>query len=185
MQILIYGHIYLLILSFLAINFEIFNIDFGTHKDGSNWRIINDGVMGGVSVGEARLDENSLLFVGQLSFDNNGGFASLRSNRLNLDLRDAKFIEIKYCLEGINFAFMFEQFARFWEPYYSYPLETTNGEWVTKKVPVQNLKETRMSQYTGKTFDQNNTRSFFRIGFISDDKKEERFELEIDYISIY
>ena len=176
---------YLLILTILTIHIDVLNIDFGAQKDGRDWRIINDGVMGGISVGEAGLDDNSMLFVGQLSFENNGGFASLRSNRINLRLENAEFIEIRYRLKGINFSFMFEQYARFWQPYYSYPLETTDGEWITKKIPVQSLMETRMSEYTGLTFNRHKARSFHRIGFISNDKKEKRFELEIDYISIY
>ena len=124
---------YLLILTILTINIDVLNIDFGAQKDGRDWRIINDGVMGGISIGEAGLDDNSMLFVGQLSFENNGGFASLRSNRINLRLENAEFIEIRYRLKGINFSFMFEQYARFWQPYYSYPLETTDGEWITKR----------------------------------------------------
>ncbi len=169
----------------LLVSNPIFLLNFGAEKDGRNWRIINDGVMGGISIGQAGLDENSLLFVGQLSFENNGGFASLRSNRMDLDLSEAEFIEIKYRLTGINFSFMFEQYARFWQPYYSYPLIATEGEWVTKIISVESLQETRMSDFTGRAFDKKNSRPFFRIGFISDDKKEERFELEIDYISIY
>ncbi|MGB0347251.1 MAG: CIA30 family protein [Balneolaceae bacterium] len=176
---------YLVLITIFVFKSGVLNIDFGAEKDGRNWRIINDGVMGGISIGQAGLDENSLLFVGQLSFENNGGFASLRSNRMNLDLSDAEFIEIKYRLDGIKFSFMFEQYSRFWQPYYSYPLQITEGEWVTKIIPVESLQETRMSEYTGRSFDKENARSFFRIGFISDDKKDERFELEIDYISIY
>jgi monofunctional biosynthetic peptidoglycan transglycosylase len=176
---------YLILITILAFNSSVLSIDFGAEKDGRNWQIINDRVMGGISTGQAGLDDNSLLFVGRLSFENNGGFASLRSNRMRLDLSNANFVEIKYRLNGINFAFMFEQYARFWQPYYSYPLPTTDGEWVTKIIPVESLLETRMSDYTGQYFDKDSSRPFFRIGFISDDKKEERFELEIDYISIY
>lgn len=176
---------YLILITLLTINTGILNIDFGAEKDGQNWRIINDGVMGGLSLGQAGLDENSLLFIGKLSFENNGGFASLRSNRMRLDLKEAAFIEIKYRLDGIKFSFMFEQSARFWQPYYSYPLEMTEGEWVTKIIPVQSLQETRMSNFTGKTFNKDESRPFFRIGFISDDKELEQFELEVDYITIY
>ena len=172
-------------ITMLIVSNQILSIDFGSDKDGRNWAIINDGVMGGISIGEAKLNENSLLFVGQLSFENNGGFASLRSNRMNLNLKDAEYIEIKYRLEGIHFALMLEQHSRFWHPYFSYPLEITDGKWLTKKILVEELKETRMSEYTGRTYNQENARSFFRIGFISDDKKEVRFKLEIDYITIH
>lgn len=176
---------YLVLITLFLVNTSVLSIDFGAEKDGRNWQIINDGVMGGLSLGQAGLDENSLLFVGRLSFENNGGFASLRSNRMRLDLSEAEFVEIRYRLDGIKFSFMFEQFGRFWQPYYSYPLEKTDGEWVTKIIPVESLMETRMSEYTGTYYSKDSSRPFFRIGFISDEKKLDRFELEIDYISIF
>jgi|APFre7841882724_1041349.scaffolds.fasta_scaffold11435_2 monofunctional biosynthetic peptidoglycan transglycosylase len=43
------------------------------------WTAVNDAVMGGESEGRvARADDGTLLFAGQLSFANNGGFASAR-----------------------------------------------------------------------------------------------------------
>lgn len=42
------------------------------------WRAINDGVMGGVSLGEIVAIDNGLRFQGALSLENNGGFASVR-----------------------------------------------------------------------------------------------------------
>ncbi len=176
---------YLILITLLTFNSAILDIDFGIEKDGRNWLVVNDGVMGGLSLGRAGLDENSLLFVGEISFDNNGGFASVRSNRMRLDLKDAEFIELRYRLTGLNFALRFEEYSRFWQPYYSYPLEVTNGEWVTMKIPVNELRETRLSNYTGKLFDKEKSRPFFRLGLMSNDKKEERFELELDYIKIY
>lgn len=42
------------------------------------WQIINDGVMGGVSRSEVLPAGQGMLFRGQLSLENNGGFASIR-----------------------------------------------------------------------------------------------------------
>jgi monofunctional biosynthetic peptidoglycan transglycosylase len=42
------------------------------------WRAINDGVMGGVSVGRMVAADKGLRFEGDLSLENNGGFASVR-----------------------------------------------------------------------------------------------------------
>jgi len=42
------------------------------------WHVINDRVMGGVSRSEVRTHQPSLLFRGELSLENNGGFASAR-----------------------------------------------------------------------------------------------------------
>lgn len=163
----------------------ILNYDFGSSKSGSNWLVINDGVMGGRSVGNAYLSDNRIHFEGAISFANNGGFASLRSNRLQLDLSDAKAIEIRYRLEGLDFAMMFEQYNQFYRPYFSYPLDKTDGQWVTKIISVEQLYQTRMGDYTGKTFDKKKSKPFRRLGFISKEKKESSFTLEIDYISIY
>jgi NAD(P)-dependent dehydrogenase (short-subunit alcohol dehydrogenase family) len=41
------------------------------------WRITNDGVMGGLSRSAVRVDDGVLVFEGELSRENNGGFASV------------------------------------------------------------------------------------------------------------
>jgi NADH dehydrogenase [ubiquinone] 1 alpha subcomplex assembly factor 1 len=50
-------------------------------EQGAQWNVVNDGVMGGLSQSRAfRVnDENSIRFEGNLSLENNGGFASIRS----------------------------------------------------------------------------------------------------------
>jgi hypothetical protein len=42
----------------------------------ANWRITNDGVMGGKSQGKIILNQDSVLFTGEVSRENNGGFTS-------------------------------------------------------------------------------------------------------------
>ena len=44
-----------------------------------NWSIVNDDVMGGISTSYLSVsDEKKLIFNGNLSLENNGGFASSR-----------------------------------------------------------------------------------------------------------
>ena len=44
-----------------------------------NWNIVNDDVMGGISKSFLSInDENNLIFSGNVSLKNNGGFASTR-----------------------------------------------------------------------------------------------------------
>lgn len=53
--------------------------DFSLSESIASWQPINDGVMGGVSVGELRFDPAGYaLFEGKVSFERNGGFASVR-----------------------------------------------------------------------------------------------------------
>jgi NADH dehydrogenase [ubiquinone] 1 alpha subcomplex assembly factor 1 len=42
------------------------------------WRIVNDGVMGGASTSRVSREGGALRFAGNISLDNNGGFASMR-----------------------------------------------------------------------------------------------------------
>jgi monofunctional biosynthetic peptidoglycan transglycosylase len=47
-------------------------------SDAAAWRIVNDGVMGGVSSSTASRAGDALRFAGEISLANNGGFASMR-----------------------------------------------------------------------------------------------------------
>ena len=61
----------------------------------NNWNIVNDDVMGGVSTSNLSLNqENSLIFNGYLSLDNNGGFASSRLNLYRETLNGIKSLKI-------------------------------------------------------------------------------------------
>ena len=69
-----------------------------TGENPSNpWTATNDGVMGGLSEGGAKLVEEGMLFSGVLSLENNGGFSSVHANG-NYDLSDYKGIRI--CVLG-------------------------------------------------------------------------------------
>ena len=49
-------------------------IDFRNREGASGWNVVNDGVMGGRSVGKLRKADNGALnFFGRLSLENNGG----------------------------------------------------------------------------------------------------------------
>jgi hypothetical protein len=53
--------------------------DFGADGSADGWGVVNDTVMGGVSSGQLALTDGVLVFTGDLSLENNGGFASMRS----------------------------------------------------------------------------------------------------------
>lgn len=57
-----------------------------TYFPRSKWTCVNDDVMGGVSQSEVRLDaKHQLHWHGNVSLDNNGGFASVRHKLTALD----------------------------------------------------------------------------------------------------
>jgi hypothetical protein len=59
--------------------------DFSDPASVASWSPIDDGVMGGVSQSRLRHDAGGhALFAGQVSFENNGGFASVRCRPADL-----------------------------------------------------------------------------------------------------
>jgi monofunctional biosynthetic peptidoglycan transglycosylase len=54
-------------------------IDFGQPREEDRWEIVLDGVMGGLSQGRMKLTRGVGIFAGELSLENDGGFASVRS----------------------------------------------------------------------------------------------------------
>lgn len=62
--------------------------DFATPDLVSMWHPINDGVMGGVSTSRLQSDKDGhAVFSGVVSFENNGGFASVRCQPGNLGMK--------------------------------------------------------------------------------------------------
>ena len=53
-------------------------LDFSSSEVVQSFRAINDGVMGGVSTSRLRSTGGAMVFEGEVSLENNGGFASLR-----------------------------------------------------------------------------------------------------------
>lgn len=72
------------------------------------WGAINDVVMGGVSKSEIYLANNQAVFTGNVSTENNGGFASVRTKNFvpPLDLSDYQGIEIKVTGDGKRYKFI-------------------------------------------------------------------------------
>ena len=57
-------------------------------NDRNNWLVVNDNVMGGVSESNIRFSKNNtLIFQGRVSIENNGGFASFRYKTKNLKVK--------------------------------------------------------------------------------------------------
>jgi len=53
-------------------------LDFSRSEVAQTFRVINDDVMGGVSTSRLRSTDGAMVFEGEVSLENNGGFASFR-----------------------------------------------------------------------------------------------------------
>ena len=93
------------------------------------WQAVNDGVMGGISAGRMVESEDGLRFEGELSLENNGGFASVR-RVVEADLSETGGVLLKLRGDGRTYQFRLRQNGRFdgiaWRAEFS-----TSGEWET------------------------------------------------------
>lgn len=171
-----------LLLITLLINQNVSDIDFGDNKQSQEWYSVNDNVMGGVSTGKLTLSDSSIVFKGKISFENNGGFASFRAPWGEYDFSKIETIEIRYRSYNLDFAFTLATDRRFYKPYYKGLLKKTNGKWIIKKLKVNALQEYILNDKTGNLLSSEKQSKVIRMGFISSEKKDEEFEIEIDYI---
>jgi hypothetical protein len=156
-------------------------IDFGSAKE-STWSALNDGVMGGRSSGKVTYSTDALQFSGNVSLENNGGFASVRSTYGRYDLSSYQLIKVTYRSAGQSLGMVMENDPRWFLPNYKAILPETNGEWQSITIEIGSFKEFRIGRPTGNSLPDAQRAKIIRIGFITNDKKEGPFSAEIDQI---
>lgn len=171
-----------LLLAFAMVNSFAMKIDFGKNKDGAQWVVINDGVMGGLSKGVTVFNENSVIFKGVISLENNGGFTSFKSAYQSWNLSEYTTVKIRYKLRGAACAFSLENNKKYYEPNYKTKLAPTNNEWKLLNVNLTNFLEYEMGKQTGSKLQKKWLKEIIRIGFITAEKAAKDFQLEVDYI---
>lgn len=178
---------FIFMLSFLILNTKDLmsqNLvyDFDNQSDLSNWIIVNDDVMGGISSSEMSIDNNGNgVFEGHISTANNGGFSSFRLNLEKIDVKKGAYFQIK--LKGDNKEYQFRIKTNRMD-YYSYviPFKTSN-EWETITIQLKDM----YPSFRGRKLKMNNFEDnyFEQITFLVVNKKNEKFKLLIDSITLY
>ncbi len=160
-------------------------VDFGKDGGGKNWQVIVDGVMGGLSTGKTQFKDHSVVFSGEVSLANNGGFSAFRSAYGVFDFSAFDSVSIRYRAIGQTFAISMEKDERFYMPNYRFKLPTDGDKWKELSLPLSSFQEHRLGNPTGNPLDLSELNKFIRIGFITVEKSEGPFELEIDYLSFH
>ncbi len=155
-------------------------------KDGMEWQVVNDGVMGGLSEGKLMQNASGTMkFSGMLSLENNGGFSTFRSGDLKLDLSGDLGLLLRVKGDGRTYQARLATDALFRGMEVSFAAEfaTKKGEWIEVKVPFANFKGSfRGLDLPKETLDPAKVR---RVSILLGDKKQGPFELEIDFIHTY
>jgi hypothetical protein len=157
-------------------------IDFGNNKAGKDWQIVNDDVMGGRSQSKILLTNNSLLFKGSVSLENNGGFASIRAPWGKYDLSKYTTMTMRCRGTARQFAVTMQNESVFYRPNFKYFFTPNPEEWQTFELQLADFKAHQMGRVTGETIAAEQLAEIIRFGIILYDKQAGTFELEIDYI---
>jgi NADH dehydrogenase [ubiquinone] 1 alpha subcomplex assembly factor 1 len=153
-------------------------------KTENKWRIVNDGVMGGLSASKVNVEVDKIIFTGNVSLENNGGFASLRSPIKNYTFENFYGIEIKIMGDGNRYSISMKETTYFSGYFYTSTFETKKDKWIKIKIPFNQFKlyyfgkETNLS----KKIPLNNIKE---ISLLIGNKQAGEFKSEIDYIMLY
>ncbi len=107
----------------------ISGLEFAKSDTITDWQIVNDGVMGGCSRSQFVRGEGTAIFAGELSLDNNGGFASVRSLRARHDWPEATGVAIRVRGDGRSYRLIARMETNFERALYQAPFNTLAGEW--------------------------------------------------------
>ncbi|MCA8924696.1 MAG: CIA30 family protein [Planctomycetes bacterium] len=153
-------------------------------KDSLRWQAVNDGVMGGRSQGDsARTKDGTLLFSGEISLENNGGFSSIRTREQDLQLGDYDGLEVRVRGDGRTYKLSLRtKDTSRWIAYWA-DFSTQENEWTTVRIPF--------SKWVPTTFGRKlkgpalKTSAINSVGFMLYDKQAGPFALEVASIVAY
>ncbi len=162
---------------------ERYLFKFDNSRVTKSWQPVNDGVMGGRSVGRvASSEDQHMVFYGTLSLANNGGFASVRARGSNLALKKNDKVILRVKGDGREY-----QFNLYADPDlrgYSYrqSFKTVKDEWIEVELAVEDFVAT----WRGRTFPDEKLKpdQVTGLGFLLGDKQAGPFRLEVAWIRV-
>lgn len=152
---------------------------FSSVKNTASWQVVDDVVMGGISLGTISLNtEENAVFKGTVSVENNGGFSSVRHRFKKIDISGYKTICFRVKGAGSKYQFRIKDKATNYYSYIAY--FTTNNEWQTIEIPLSEMYPTFRGKILNMpNFDEN---SVEEIAFLIGNKRSQRFQLEVDKV---
>ena len=177
-------HLLIIFLLFQTIIFpqNVTMIDPSNNIGIDNWGIVNDGVMGGISQSNIYLNEiNNIIFAGNVSLENNGGFASIRRVFDGTQLKESSTFLLRVKGDGNIYKFRLTMKGSYAN--YSADFKTTKDQWMNIEIPVENFKP----YYFGRSIraPKLKVRKVNSMGILISNKQEGDFSLEIEYIKAF
>ena len=158
---------------------NIFN--FEKSKDLKQWFIVNDDVMGGISESNLSTSEDGDgIFQGYVSTENNGGFCSIRHSLSRKYIGNNKVLKLKIKGDEKDYQLRIKADRN---DYFSYIVTfKTTGEWEEIEIPLKEM----YPSFRGRVLNMQNFNNnyFEEIAFLVGNKKNEKFKLIIDRITL-
>jgi monofunctional biosynthetic peptidoglycan transglycosylase len=115
-------------------------IDFYDASASRQWLSVNDNVMGGISEGGFRITNDKMLeFSGNLSLENRGGFASIRTRPADLKLDGFNTIVVRVKGDGRTYYFNLRTSSRNAASSYRAPIKTQKDTWKEVRLPLKDF----------------------------------------------
>lgn len=165
----------------LVISSNMVIFDFNKESDISDWKIVNDAVMGGRSSSKFYLNEAGHgVLTGAVSLENNGGFSSVRFRFKQKNIKGYEKVILRLKGDGKRYQFRAKTKKEDQQAYISY-FETTE-EWQTIEIMLSELSPT----FRGRKLNMPNypAEELEEVAFMIGNKVNENFQLVIDKITL-
>lgn len=152
--------------------------DFSAESTDLGWYVLNDNVMGGRSEGEFTLADGELLFTGRTN-TRGGGFSSIRTRELDLDLSRYAGVRLRVKGDGRRYTWRLTTAARWRGREVSYwaDFATRAGAWETVDIPFASfVPRYRGSRLDGPALD---AEQITGMGLMIYDNLDGRFEVRL------
>jgi NADH dehydrogenase [ubiquinone] 1 alpha subcomplex assembly factor 1 len=160
-------------------------IDFQSTGAEKRWEVINDEVMGGLSKGRLTITPNkTALFEGTVSLENNGGFASVRTNPADFFLDGFKGLTIKVKGDGRRYRLRLKTTKTAEGVAYQTSFATQPEIWISPFFPFSEF----VPFFRGEVVSDApvlNPADIRQIGLMIADKQPGPFRLEIEWIKAF
>lgn len=157
---------------------SLFNFSTATN---ATWQVVNDDVMGGRSTSRFGITNGVAVFRGEVSLENNGGFASVRSLPARLDVGDANSFVIRVRGDGRRYKFSARMDNSYDSAIYQCAFTTKPGEWAEHRLPLKDF----VASFRGRVLTDVpplNPAKVSSVGFLISDEQAGPFQLEVAWI---
>jgi len=145
------------------------------------WRVVNDSVMGGVSTSSVNYEDGNLIFSGNVSLKNNGGFASMRTLPVKMNLEEYSHLSLRVKGDGNRYSFRLWTSSRWDEASYVTNFETIENEWTEVHLPLKDFYP-QFRGYQLRDYPALDASKIRQLGILISDKQEGEFKIAVDWI---